>query len=229
MHSRAPVLAWLATAVAVMIAVPILSVAVNLFIGGTSDTWNHLAATVLPSYIANTLWLCVGVSAGVILIGVATAWVVSTYEFPGRRIFEWAVVLPLAVPAYVMAYTYTDLLQFVGPVQTWLRATFGWQAGSYWFPDVRTLGGAIVMFVFVLYPYVYLLTRAAFLARTTGMLEAGRTLGLGPWASFFRIALPLARPAVAAGPSLALMETLADYGAVYYFGVQTFTTGIYLS
>ena len=227
MHSRAPVLAWLATAVAVMIAIPILSVAVNLFIGGTSDTWNHLAATVLPSYIANTLWLCVGVSAGVILIGVATAWVVSTYEFPGRRIFEWAVVLPLAVPAYVMAYTYTDLLQFVGPVQTWLRAAFGWQAGGYWFPDVRTLGGAIVMFVFVLYPYVYLLTRAAFLARTTGMLEAGRTLGLGPWASFFRIALPLARPAVAAGASLALMETLADYGAVSYFGVQTFTTGIY--
>ncbi|MBK7471243.1 MAG: iron ABC transporter permease [Betaproteobacteria bacterium] len=227
MHSRAPVLAWLATAVAVMIAIPILSVAVNLFIGGTSDTWNHLAATVLPSYIANTLWLCVGVSAGVILIGVATAWVVSTYEFPGRRVFEWAVVLPLAVPAYVMAYTYTDLLQFVGPVQTWLRAAFGWQAGGYWFPDVRTLGGAIVMFVFVLYPYVYLLTRAAFLARTTGMLEAGRTLGLGPWASFFRIALPLARPAVAAGASLALMETLADYGAVSYFGVQTFTTGIY--
>ncbi|MBK8741299.1 MAG: iron ABC transporter permease [Betaproteobacteria bacterium] len=227
MHSRAPVLAWLATAVAVMIAIPILSVAVNLFIGGTSDTWNHLAATVLPSYIANTLWLCVGVSVGVILIGVATAWVVSTYEFPGRRIFEWAVVLPLAVPAYVMAYTYTDLLQFVGPVQTWLRAAFGWQAGGYWFPDVRTLGGAIVMFVFVLYPYVYLLTRAAFLARTTGMLEAGRTLGLGPWACFFRIALPLARPAVAAGASLALMETLADYGAVSYFGVQTFTTGIY--
>ena len=227
MHTRAPVLAWLATGVAALIAVPILSVAVNLFIGGTSDTWSHLAATVLPSYVANTLWLCVGVSAGVILIGVATAWVVSTYEFPGRRIFEWAVVLPLAVPAYVMAYTYTDLLQFVGPVQTWLRAAFGWQAGGYWFPDVRTLGGAIAMFVFVLYPYVYLLTRAAFLARTTGMLEAGRTLGLGPWASFFRIALPLARPAVAAGASLALMETLADYGAVSYFGVQTFTTGIY--
>ena len=226
-QSRAPILVWLAVAIAVLIAVPILSVAVNLFVGGTSDTWKHLAATVLPSYIANTLWLCAGVAVGVIVVGVASAWVVSTHEFPGRRIFEWAVVLPLAVPAYVMAYTYTDLLQFVGPVQSWLRSTFGWRAGDYWFPDVRTLGGAILMFVFVLYPYVYLLTRAAFLARTTGMLEAGRTLGLGPWASFFRIALPLARPALAAGTSLALMETLADYGAVSYFGVPTFTTGIY--
>ena len=209
-HSRAPILVWLATGVAVLIAVPILSVAANLFLGGTSDTWRHLAATVLPSYISNTLWLCAGVSAGVIVVGVSTAWLVSTHEFPGRRMFEWAVVLPLAVPAYVMAYTYTDLLQFVGPVQTWLRAAFGWRAGNYWFPDIHTLGGAIVMFVFVLYPYVYLLTRAAFLARTSGMLEAGRTLGLGPWASFFRIALPLARPAVAAGASLTLMETLAD-------------------
>jgi iron(III) transport system permease protein len=149
------------------------------------------------------------------------------HEFPGRRFFEWALVLPLAVPAYVMAYTYTDLLQFVGPVQTWLRASFGWRAGDYWFPDVRTLAGAVTMFVFVLYPYVYLLTRSAFLERASGMTEIGRSLGLGPWRTFFRVSLPLARPALAAGTALALMETLADYGTVAYFGVQTFTTGIY--
>jgi iron(III) transport system permease protein len=126
-----------------------------------------------------------------------------------------------------MAYTYTDLLQFAGPVQGWLRATFGWRAGQYWFPDVRTIGGAVTMFVAVLYPYVYLLTRAAFLEQASGMTEVGRSLGLGPWSAFARISLPLARPAIAAGVALALMETLADYGAVAYFGIQTFTTGIY--
>jgi iron(III) transport system permease protein len=226
-RSGLPVLTWLAFFIAVLVAVPILSVAANLFVGDSGDTWNHLASTVLPSYVLNTLILCAGVTAGVALIGVSTAWLVSVHEFPGRRVFEWALVLPLAVPAYVMAYTYTDLLQFVGPVQTWLRDSFGWKGGQYWFPDVRTVGGAVVIFVFVLYPYVYLLARAAFLERASGMLEVGRSLGLGPWRGFFRISLPLARPAVAAGTSLALMETLADYGAVSYFGVPTFTTGIY--
>ena len=163
---------------------------------------------------------------GAATLGVSTAWLVSMHEFPGRRVFEWALVLPLAVPAYVMAYAYTDLLQFVGPVQRGLRAAFGWEAGQYWFPDVRTVGGAVAMFVFVLYPYVYLLTRAAFLEQASGMVEVGRSLGLGPWRSFFRVSLPLARPALAAGTALALMETLADYGTVAYFGVQTFTTGI---
>lgn len=222
-----PPLAWLALGIAAILSVPILSVAANLFFGGSSDTWSHLASTVLPSYIANTLYLCMGVSIGTIVIGVSTAWLVSMHAFPGRRIFEWALILPLAVPAYVMAYTYTDLLQFVGPVQTWLRETFGWRGGQYWFPDVRTVGGAVAVFIFVLYPYVYLLARAAFLERASGMLEVGRSLGLGPWQTFFRISLPLARPAIAAGASLALMETLADYGAVSYFGVSTFTTGIY--
>jgi iron(III) transport system permease protein len=222
-----PPLAWPALVIAAVLAVPILSVAANLFFGGSSDTWRHLASTVLSSYIANTLYLCVGVSIGTIILGVSTAWLVSMHSFPGRRIFEWALILPLAVPAYVMAYTYTDLLQFVGPVQTWLREAFAWRAGDYWFPDVRTVGGAVVVFIFVLYPYVYLLARAAFLERASGMLEVGRSLGLGPWQTFFRISLPLARPAIAAGASLALMETLADYGAVSYFGVPTFTTGIY--
>ncbi len=220
-------LAVAALVIAALVASPIASVWANLFAGGTGDTWSHLAATVLPEYVANTLWLCLGVGCGVIVVGVSTAWLVTMHDFPGRRVFEWALVLPLAVPAYVMAYTYTDLLQFVGPVQSGLRESFGWQKGDYWFPDVRTLGGAIAMFIFVLYPYVYLLARTAFLERASGMLEVGRSLGLGAWGSFFRISLPLARPAVAAGTALALMETLADYGTVAYFAVQTFTTGIY--
>jgi iron(III) transport system permease protein len=220
-------LAVAALAIAVLAAAPIASVWTNLFAGGTGETWGHLAATVLPEYVANTLWLCLGVGVGVILVGVPTAWLVTMHAFPGRRFFEWALVLPLAVPAYVMAYTYTDLLQFVGPVQTWLRDMFGWQKGDYWFPDVRTTGGAVAMFTFVLYPYVYLLARTAFIERAGGMLEVGRTLGLSAWGSFFRISLPLARPAVAAGAALALMETLADYGTVAYFAVPTFTTGIY--
>ncbi|WP_426173626.1 ABC transporter permease [Massilia sp. TWR1-2-2] len=213
--------------VALMLAVPIFSIAANLLLGGAGDTWRHLASTVLPDYILNTLILCAGVGAGVIVVGVSTAWLVSIHDFPGRRMFEWALVLPLAVPAYVMAYAYTDLLQFVGPVQTWLRETFNLAPGAYWFPDIRTVGGACAVFVFVLYPYVYLLARAAFVERAGGMLEAGRSLGLGPWENFWRVSLPLARPAIAAGASLALMETLADYGAVTYFGVPTFTSGIY--
>ncbi|MBV6474850.1 MAG: hypothetical protein MOGDAGHF_00346 [Rhodocyclaceae bacterium] len=220
-------LALAALAIAALVAVPILSVWTNLLAGGTGETWAHLAATVLPEYVANTLWLCVGVGAGVIVVGVSTAWLVTMHVFPGRRFFEWALVLPLAVPAYVMAYTYTDLLQFVGPLQTWLRESFGWRKADYWFPDVRSLGGAVAMFTFVLYPYVYLLARTAFLERASGMLEVGRSLGLSAWGSFFRISLPLARPAVAAGAALALMETLADYGTVAYFAVPTFTTGIY--
>lgn len=226
-RSRISLLSVAAVVVAVLSVVPLGSVLTNLVAAGTGDTWAHLASTVLPEYIANTLWLCVGVGLGVAAVGVGAAWLTAMHDFPGRTVFEWALVLPLAMPAYVMAYTYTDLLQFVGPVQTWLREQFNWQAGEYWFPDIRTLGGAVSMFVFVLYPYVYMLARTAFLERASGVLEAGRSLGLGPWANFFRVSLPLARPAVAAGTALALMETLADYGTVSYFAVQTFTTGIY--
>jgi iron(III) transport system permease protein len=213
--------------IALLAGLPVASVGFNLFLGGTSDTWNHLAATVLPEYLWNSLALCCGVGAGVAIIGVTTAWLTTMHEFPGRRIFEWALVLPLAVPAYVMAYVYTDFLQFVGPVQTALRDYFEWRRDDYWFPDIRTLPGAMLMFVFVLYPYVYLLARTAFLERAGGMLEAARTLGTGPWRAFFTVSLPLARPAIAAGVALALMETLADYGTVAYFAVNTFTTGIY--
>jgi len=213
--------------IAALAALPVTSVGLNLLAGGTGATWSHLLDTVLGRYISNSLWLCLGVATGVALLGVATAWLTAMHEFPGRRVFEWALVLPMAVPAYVMAYLYTDLLQFVGPVQTGLREYFGWSRSDYWFPDVRTLGGAVGMFVFVLYPYVYLLARNAFLERASGMLEAALTLGVGPWRAFFRVSLPLARPAIAAGVALALMETLADYGTVAYFGVDTFTTGIY--
>lgn len=220
-------LSYLSLAVALLVALPVLSVGANLLAGGTGDTWSHLAATVLPDYVANSLWLCLGVGVGVAAIGTASAWTVAMHDFPGRRVFEWALLLPMAMPAYVMAYTYTDFLQFVGPVQTALREWFGWKRGDYWFPDVRSLGGAVAMFACVLYPYVYLLARTAFLERAAGTLEAARSLGLSPRQAFWRVSLPLARPAVAAGVALALMETLADYGTVAYFAVPTFTTGIY--
>ena len=216
-----------AVIVGVLIAAPVLSVFSNVLIGETGDTWSHLADTVLGEFMWNTVILCIGVGLGVSSIGVTSAWLTTMLDFPGRRFFEWALVLPLAMPAYVMAYVYTDFLQFVGPLQTWLREAFEWRRGDYWFPDVRTVGGAVAMFMFVLYPYVYMIARSAFLERAGGMLEAGRSLGLGPWGCFFRVSLPLARPAVVAGTALALMETLADFGTVSYFGVQTFTTGIY--
>ena len=225
--AASPGLLILAAVVAGLIGLPVASVLAHVFDGGTSGVWRHLAATVLPEYVGNTLWLCLGVGAGTVAVGVSTAWLTAMHRFPGSRIFEWALVLPLAVPAYVLAYVYTDFLQFAGPVQSALREAFGWTRADYFFPEVRSLGGAIVLFVFVLYPYVYLTARVAFIERAGGMLEAARTLGLGPWRSFLRVSVPLARPAVAAGTVLALMETLADYGAVSYFGVQTFTTGIY--
>ncbi|MGF1609887.1 MAG: ABC transporter permease [Kiloniellales bacterium] len=222
---RAGVLTWVALAIAALFTVPVLSVLANLLAPG-SGTWSHLAATVLPGYIANTLWLAGGVGLGVLVIGTGTAWLVTLCRFPGQRLFEWALILPLAVPAYVMAYTYTDFLQFVGPVQSTLRALTGWGANDYWFPQIRSLGGAIAMLIFVLYPYVYLLARAAFLEQSACALEVSRTLGCSAWGSFYRVALPLARPAIAAGVALALMETLADYGTVSFFGVPTFTPGI---
>ena len=212
--------------VAVVLAIPLLSIVASVFSPG-GQAWDHLAATVLPGYVKNTLWLLLWVAIGTAMVGVGAAWLVTSCQFPGRALLEWALVLPLAMPAYVIAYAYTDLLQFSGPVQSLLRDTFGWSRNDYWFPDVRSLGGAAAMFVCVLYPYVYLLARVAFLGQSGSLTEAGRTLGLSAWQSFFRLSLPLARPAIVAGVALALMETLADFGTVAYFGVQTFTTGIY--
>jgi len=208
-------------------ALPVLAVVATGLAGGGLATWSHLAATVLPGYLGNTLLLVALVGAGVAFGGTVSAWLVTNRRFPGSAFFEWALLLPLSMPAYVLAYAYTDWLEYAGPVQSWLRAGFGWSHGDYWFPDVRSLGGAATMFVAVLYPYVYLLARTAFLERPASLVEAARTLGEDPRGAFWRVEVPLARPAIAGGVALALMETLADYGTVAYFAVDTFTTGIY--
>lgn len=214
-------------AIALLIATPVLFVLSSVFTDA-QEIWTHLASTVLPNYIMNSLLLMLGVGSGVLAIGVGTAWLVTMCRFPGSCQFEWALLLPLAAPAYLLAYTYTDILDFYGPVQSALRGLFGWSsARDYWFPDIRSLGGAIAMLVLVLYPYVYLLARVAFLEQSACTLEASRSLGCDPWRSFFTVALPLARPSIMAGLALALMETLNDFGTVQYFGVNTFTTGIY--
>lgn len=212
--------------VALTLALPVLVVLGFVFVPA-GEVWQHLAATVLTDYIKNSLLLMLGVAIGTLLIGVTAAWLTSMCQFPGRGIFEWALLLPLAVPAYIIAYTYTGMLDFAGPVQSTLRAWFGWGFGDYWFPEIRSLEGAAIMLTLVLYPYVYLLTRAAFLSQSICVLDVSRTLGNGPWRTFWFVALPLARPAIIAGLSLALMETLADFGTVQYFGVATFTTGIF--
>jgi iron(III) transport system permease protein len=213
--------------IALLMISPVLVVLGGIF-ADSSEIWQHLAETVLPQYIKNSLILMVGVGGGVLLLGVSTAWLVSTCQFPGRGWFEWLLLLPLAAPAYLLAYVYTDVLDYFGPVQTTLRDVFGWErATDYWFPDIRSMGGAILLFSLTLYPYVYMLTRVAFLEQSTATLEASRSLGCGPWRSFWAVALPLARPAIAAGTALALMETLNDFGTVEYFSVPTFTTGIY--
>jgi iron(III) transport system permease protein len=228
---RAPAarLGWLglaSLAAAALIIAPIVAVVASGF-GPGAGAWAHLAQTVLGAYVWNTFLLLVGVTWGVVSIGVLSAWLVTVYRFPGQRVLEWALVLPLAVPAYVMAYAYTDWLQFTGPVQTWLRGVTGWQAREYWFPEIRSLWGAAAMLSFALYPYVYLIARTAFLEMSRSALEAGRLAGHGAWGAFFRVALPLARPGIAAGTALALMETLADFGTVSYFAVEVFTLGIF--
>ena len=209
-----------------LLALPVLTVFSFIF-EPASDVWKHLVNTVLSDYLTNSLLLLLGVAVGTLSMGITTAWLTSMYHFPGRRAIEWALLLPLAMPAYIIAYTYTGLLDFPGPVQTHLRELFGWQYGDYWFPEIRSLFGAICMLSLVLYPYIYLLARASFLEQSVVTMEAAKTLGAGPWKRFFHVALPMARPAIVAGTSLALMETLADYGTVQYFGVSTFTTGIF--
>lgn len=214
-------------AIAGLIATPVLAIFSSIFVF-SGAVWNHLAATVLPRYIWNSLGLMLGVGLGVLILGVGTAWLVTLCRFPGSRLFEWLLLLPLATPAYVLAYTYTELLAYYGPVQTTLRQWFGWvSVQDYWFPEIQSLGGAIVLLSLVLYPYVYLLARVSFLEQSVCTLEASRSLGCGPWRSFATVALPLARPAIMVGLALVLMETLNDFGTVQYFGVDTFTTGIY--
>jgi iron(III) transport system permease protein len=220
--------AWTLAALAVVgvVGLPILVVLAAL-LRPSEGVWAHLAATVLPGYLANTILLVSGVVGLTIVLGVATGWLVAACEFPGRRVFEWALMLPLAMPGYVIAHVYLELLSFAGPVQSGLRTAFGWGRGDYWFPQVASLAGATVLLAFVLYPYVYLLARAAFLRQSLHLVEAARSLGTGPAGAFWRVALPMAWPAVAAGAAFAAMETLADYGTVIHLGVPTLTTGIF--
>ena len=200
---------------------------------GSWMSWNaasgqilrEMGATVLPDYALTSLLLCLAVGVGAAMVGTAGAAAVTLFDFPGRRTFEWALLLPLAMPAYVVAYAYTDFLQFGGPLQNWMRGSFGLDGRV--FPEVRNLPGAILVFVFSLYPYVYLLVRTALSERAAQLMEAARQLGAPLERRIRTVALPLARPAIAAGVALALMETLADFGVASYFGIQTFSTGIY--
>lgn len=214
-------------ALCLLLALPVLGVLGAWFVpgAGSAEVLAHQASTVLPGYAAQSVLLALGVGLGVTLLGSALAAAVALFEFPGRRVFEWALLLPLAMPAYVLAYAWTDALQFSGPLQVGLRALFGWQ-GALW-PDVRSLPGATALFICCLYPYVYLLARAALAERAAALLEAARLLGAGTRRRLLSVALPLARPAIVAGLALALMETLADYGVGAYFGLTTFSTGIY--
>lgn len=210
-----------------VLVLPVLAVFGSWFSwdAASAQILREMGATVLPEYALTSVVLCVAVAFGAAVVGTAGAAAVTLFDFPGRRTFEWALLLPLAVPAYVVAYAYTDFLQFSGPLQVWMRASFGLEGRVI--PEVRSLPGAVLVFVFTLYPYVYLLVRTAFAERAAQLMEAARLLG-APLARRIRtVALPLARPAIMAGVALALMETLADFGVASYFGIQTFSTGIY--
>lgn len=212
---------------AILVMLPVLAV-FWLALFPTENIWPHLVDTILPVYIKTTLLLLAGVGCLSVMIGVGTAWLVTMCNFPGRRIFEWALLLPFAMPAYLIAYLYTDLLEYAGPLQTLLRDLFGWQtAREYWFPEIRSLGGAILMLTLVLYPYVYLLSRASFLEQSMSIRDASRIFGCSPLQSFYRVSLPIARPAIAVGLSLVSMETLNDFGTVDYFAVKSLSAGIY--
>lgn len=213
--------------VSFLVAAPVFAVGV-LAITPTENIWPHLISTVLPGYVFRTIILMVGVGIITFVVGASTAWIVTACRFPGRKMLKWALLVPLATPTYIIAYTYVDVFEYSGVVQILLRETFGWQSRSdYWFPEIRSLGGAIFVMSFVLYPYVYLTARAAFIKQSGCLMEVARTLGVGPWGSFFKVALPLARPAIAVGVTLAMMESLNDIGAVEFFGVNTLTAGIY--
>ncbi|ALG69468.2 ABC transporter permease [Beggiatoa leptomitoformis] len=208
---------------AALVLMPLLVLG-STWLSSETEIWQHLLQTVLPELLRNTVVLLVGVGIGVSVIGVGLAWLTAMCEFPGRRFFDWGLMLPLAIPAYVLAFVVVGLFDYSGIVQTLLRQWFG---SSLWFPAVRSEKGVILVMVLALYPYIYMLTRVAFLGQGQRMMEAARSLGASPLQAFYHVALPMARPAIAAGVSLALMETLADFGTVTVFNYNTFTTAIY--
>ncbi len=193
----------------------------------TDKVWSHIVNNLLGTYTMQTLLLMLGVAVCSFVMGVNAAWVVSMYRFPGRRLLEWALIMPLAIPAYLSGYAWAGMLDYTSPLYSFLRNNFGVHTGQYLFFDLLSLPGAIVVFSLSLYPYVYLITRTFFQHHAGNMFDAGRSLGLGPWAIYRRLGIPLARPAIVAGISLILMEVLNDYGLVNYFGVETYTTGIF--
>lgn len=222
---------WLWSLAAVLIAalvlMPVIAV-VWLALNPTENIWPHLLNSVLPRYLTNTILLTLGTGIMAAVMGTVTAWLVGMYNFPARQYLQWLLLFPLAVPAYIGAYALADFLDYAGPVQTVLRSWFGWEnAQDYWFPQIRSLESAVIVLAAALYPYVYLLTRVAISEQSGSAYEVARTLGTGPFAMFRRVGLPLARPAIVAGSAIAMMEAVADYGVVSYFGVQTLNTGIF--
>ena len=221
---------WLtgsAAVTALAIALPLLAI-LFLSFSPQENIWPHLIETVLPGYVWRTLGLLLGVGFLTFIIGTTTAWLVTMHNFPGRRFLQWACLIPLATPTYIISYTYVDFFNYAGPLQTWLRDVAGWKTPQdYMFPDIRSLGGAIFVLSMVLYPYVFMTAQASFLRQPASQLDVARTLGKTAWGVFFSVALPQARPAIVVGVSLALMECLNDIAAVGFFGVRTLTLGIY--
>lgn len=214
-------------AIALLLGLPVIALLFSAF-SAEGDLFRHLADTVLLDYLGNTLGLVVCVVLLSLLFGVPTAWLVAMCQVPGRRALQWALMLPMAMPSYIVAYVYTDLLDYSGPLQAGLRALFGWNSpADYWFPAIRSLGGAAWVLALVLFPYVYLLTRASFLEQSVSLIHSSRLLGCTPWQSFRRLSLPLARPAIMVAVSLVAMETLADFATVHFFAINTLTTAVY--
>ncbi|KGY12328.1 iron ABC transporter permease [Vibrio tubiashii] len=213
-------------ALAVLLVLPILAIFITA-VGETNELFAHLMSTVMPTYAYNTLVLVAGTMALSLVFGVPSAWIMAMCRIPGERVLQWALVLPLAMPGYIVGYIFTDWFDFAGPVQILLRDLTGWGPGDYWFPDIRTLTGAIIVLALVFYPYVYLLCRAAFMEQNVSLLQSARLLKCSPLESFRRISLPLVRPSIAVGLSLVAMETIGDFGTVSYFAVNTLTTAVY--
>ncbi|MHA2938547.1 ABC transporter permease [Vibrio sp. RC27] len=209
-----------------LLILPIVSIFYTS-IGESNELFSHLLSTVLPTYITNTIVVTFNVIVISLLLGVPTAWFVAMCDFPSKAVLQWVLVLPLAMPGYVIGYIYTDWLDFAGPIQTMLRAWFDLQPGQYWFPDIRTVFGASIVLSLVLYPYVYLMCRAAFMEQSVSLLQSARLLKCSPWQSFYRVSLPLVRPALAVGVALVAMETIGEFGTMSYFAVNTLTTAIY--